>query len=97
MHPPDFSTKRRLSDWPHCRLVIKCPCLPRVVLLPVRLLIEQRGGDKTFDQILIALHCTACGERSASVYLVSGQTRQSNFGPPPSWAVELVAPPASDP
>ncbi len=63
MYPPQFSTKQLQSDWPQCRLQIKCSSSPRIVLLPVKLLLER--GDRTFADVPLALRCTACGKRSA--------------------------------
>lgn len=53
-------------------------------------------GNRTADDVLLALRCTACGKRSAGVHLVAGQNRNFNHGPPPSWAVELVGKPSRD-
>jgi hypothetical protein len=44
LHPPDFSLDHALSDWPRCMLEIRCPCSPKVTLLPARLLSEQHGN-----------------------------------------------------
>ena len=93
MHPPDFQVTQKLSDWPDCRIEMTCvPCAGRVVATPVRLLLEQRG-DEQFGPVLAALRCKQCGAKPAPVYLVAGLTRTFCFGPPPSWAVELVPPP----
>ena len=91
MHPPDFYASHPLSHWPDCWLEIRCPCSPRMVMLPVRLLLER--GDRRFDQVKTALRCSACGGKPAPVYLIAGQTRTFNKGRPPDWTVELVPPP----
>ena len=66
-------------------------CSGRKVMLPVRLLLCERG-DKPFTEVVAGLRCSACGGRPAPVYLVAGLTRIACMGPPPSWAVELVPP-----
>jgi len=43
MHPPPFHPDHRLSDWPDCCLEVRCRRSERVVVLPVHLLVEQRG------------------------------------------------------
>jgi len=58
----------------------------------VRLMLQERG-DRPFKDVLAGLGCRQCGGRPAPVYLVAGLTRTFCFGPPPSWAVELVPPP----
>lgn len=88
MHPPAFSLAHHLSDWPDCSLELRCPCSPRVVMLPVRVLLER--CDRTFSAVLAALRCSACGGKPAPVYLVAGYHRTFNHGPSPDWAVELV-------
>ncbi len=92
MHPPAFCLDHRLSDWPECRLEVRCPCSPRVALLPVRLLLER--GDRSFGAALAGLRCSACKGRPAPVYLLAGQCRSFMHGPPPDWALELVPAPA---
>ncbi len=87
MHPPDFSIDHQLSDWPECRLEVTCPCSGRVVVIPVSYLL--RRGDRTFRSVVAGLRCSRCGGSPAPVYLVAGLARRFNFGPPPSWAVEL--------
>jgi hypothetical protein len=91
MHPPDFSLTHKLSDWPDCRLEIGCPCSARVVVVPVRTLLER--GDRAFGRAISALRCSSCRGKPAPVYLVAGLTRQACMGPPPSWTVELVGTP----
>ena len=92
MHCRPFSISHRLSDWPRCTLEVRCLCDERVVMLPVRLLLERRG-DRTFAAVSRALRCSKCGYRPAPVYLVSGHHRTFNHGPKPDRAVELVPPP----
>ena len=53
----------------------------------------QERGDRPFKDVLAGLRCRQCGGKPAPVYLVAGVTRTFCFGPPPSWAVELVPPP----
>jgi hypothetical protein len=89
MHPPAFRPTHHLSDWPDCRLEVHCVCSRRVVMLPVRLLLER--GDRPFALVIAALRCSACRGKPAPVYLVAGQSRTFLHGPPPDWAVELVA------
>jgi len=97
VHPPDFSIHHRLSDWPDCRIEASCPgCAGRIVVLPVRLLLQERG-DRPFKDLTRGLRCSACGGKPAPVYLVAGLTRQACMGPPPSWAVELVPCPPAPP
>ncbi len=96
MHCDQFSTTQRLSDWPECRIEVRCTCSPRVVVLPVKYLIE-RSGDRTFTALTRAVRCKACGGKPAPVYLVAGQNRIFNYGAPPAWSVELIPPPKSDP
>ena len=88
MHPPDFSIHHRLSDWPDCRIEASCACSGRVVVVPVRLLLER--GDRPFGSVVAGLRCSSCKAKPAPVYLVAGLTRTACMGPPPSWAVELV-------
>lgn len=95
MHPPQFSMTHHLSEWPDCFLEVRCPCSPRVIMLPVRMLLETR--DRTFATVLAALRCKACGGKPAPVYIVAGHERSPTHGPPPSWAVELVPAPHPDP
>lgn len=94
MHPPAFNPAQRLSDWPDCVLELRCPCSPRVVMQPVRMLLER--GDWTFSAVLTALRCSKCRGKPMPVYLVAGYHRTFNHGPPPDWAVELVSPPRPD-
>lgn len=91
MHPPAFHLVQRLSDWPDCVLELRCPCSERMVMLPVRMLLER--GDRPFAAVLAALRCSACKGKPAPVYLVAGHHRTFNHGPEPDWAVELVPPP----
>ena len=92
MHPPMFSPTHRLSDWPACALEVRCPCSPRVVMVPVRLLLLERG-DRRFDQVAAALRCSACKGKPAPVFLIAGHARSFTGGAPPDWAVELVPAP----
>lgn len=94
MHPPVFHLVHRRSDWPDCALELRCPCSPRMVMLPVRMLLER--GDRTFSTVLAALRCSKCGGKPAPVYLMAGYHRTFNHGPPPDWAVELEPPPRQD-
>jgi len=91
MHPPQFSTSQKLSDWPECRLEVRCTCSEWSVLYPVRMLIEQHG-DQTFDDLLLKLRCSKCRRRSGSVHLIAGQARRVEPGRLPSWSVELTTP-----
>ena len=91
MHPPTFHLNQTLSDWPECSLEVRCPCSPRVTLLPVRMLCS-RYGDRPFGLILAGLRCSACRGRPAPVYLVAGHTRAFINGPPAAWSLELVVP-----
>ncbi len=89
MHPPPFRLDHRLSNWPACCLEVRCPCSPRVTVLPVRLLLD-RHGDGRFAAVLARLTCSACKGRPAPVYLVAGYHRTFQHGPAPDWALELV-------
>jgi len=82
MHPPDFLLDHRLSDWPGCCLEVRCPCSPRITIMPVRLL-TIRHGDRLFRDVLTRLRCSACKGRPSPVYLVAGQNRTFQYGPPP--------------
>lgn len=88
MRCPSFRTAHRLSDWPDCVLEIRCPCSERMIMLPVRMLLQR--GDRTFSAVLRALRCSRCRGGPAPVYLVNGHHRTFNHGPEPDWAVELV-------
>lgn len=92
MHPPLFRLDHALSDWPECCLEVRCPCSPRVALLPVRLLVNQRG-DRLFRTVLAALRCSACHGKPAPVHLIAGHHRSTHGGPPADWALELVPTP----
>ncbi len=96
MHPPDFSLDHALPDWPGCWLEVRCPCSPRVTNLPVRMLTERHGA-RPFRAVLAALRCSDCRGKPAPVYLVAGQARTFMFGPPASWALELVPAPGQHP
>ncbi len=63
-----------------------------IVVLPVRLLIEQHG-DRTFAEVLARLKCKSCRQAPAPVYLVAGHQRTFCYGGPPDWSLELVPPP----
>jgi len=63
MHSPQFSTGQRLSGWLERMLEIRCPRSLRVVLLPVKFFLER--GNRTFDDVPLALGCMACSTRSA--------------------------------
>lgn len=90
MHCPEFNLHQRFSDWPECRLEIRCPvCAYHVSHTPLRMLIEQLG-DASFASLLSRLKCKECGARPAPVYLVAGHYRQFCGGGLPSWAIELV-------
>ena len=91
MHPPSFSLDHAPSDWPDCRLEVRCPCSPCMTQMPMRLLAEQYG-NRSFRAVLTALRCSACRGRPAPVYLVAGFTRTFVHGAPPDWALELVPP-----
>ena len=89
--PLPFSPEHRLSHWLACSLEVRCPCSPRVALIPIRLL---RGDvDRRLKDVVSALRCRLCRGRPAPVYLVAGQHRQRCGGAGPNWAVEVVAPP----
>ena len=88
MRPPLFTVEQRLSDWPACWLEVRCPCLARMTMLPVRLLLEQ--GDRSFKSVLAALRCRDCRGRPAPVYLIAGHSRTFGGAGQPDWAVELV-------
>ena len=90
MHPEPFSPAHLLSNWPRCWIEVRCFCSPRVVMVPVRLLMER--GDRPFAQVIAALRCSSCNGKPDSAYLVGGQSRTFTGGPPPSWSVELVKP-----
>ena len=92
MHPPAFHLDHALSDWPECCLEVRCPCSPSMSLLPVRMLVEQRG-NRPFRAVLDALRCSKCRGKPSPVYLVAGHHRTDPKGPLPSWAVELVPAP----
>ena len=89
--PLPFSPEHRLSQWLACSLEIRCPCSPRVVLIPIRLL--RGDGDRRLKDVVSALRCCLCRGRPAPVYLVAGQHRQRCGGAGPNWAVEVVAHP----
>ena len=91
MHLPAFHLTHRLSDWRRCVFELRCPCSPRMVMLPVRMLLEH--GDRTFAAVLARLRCSKCRGKPAPVYLVAGHTRSFVHGPPPDWSVELEPPP----
>ncbi len=91
LHPPAFHLDQRLSDWPECWLELRCPCSPRTVLHPVRMLLQR--GDCPFRGVLAALRCSACQGKPAPVYLVAGHVRNHTGGPLPSWALQLVPSP----
>ena len=92
MHPPEFSLDHALSDWPGCMLEVRCPCSPRMTLLPARLLSNQHG-DRPFRAILAALRCKDCRGKPAPVYLVAGHHREPGKGTGPDWSLVLVASP----
>ncbi len=92
MHPPSFLPSHLLSDWPECTLELRCPCSPRIVQMPVRWMIAQRG-DQPFAGVLAALRCSTCRGKPAPVYLVAGSPRTFCGGPPPDWSLELVPAP----
>lgn len=89
MHPPAFRLTHRLSEWPECSLELRCPCSPGMTMLPVRMLIVQRG-DRPFSAILDRLRCLSCRGRPAPVYLVAGHSRTFINGPPAEWSLELI-------
>ena len=91
--PLPFSLEHRLSHWLACSLEVRCPCSPRVALIPIRLL--RGDGDRRLKDVVSALRCRLCRGRPAPVYLVAGQHRQQSGLAGPNWAVEVVAPPAS--
>ena len=86
-----FSPTHLLSDWPGCVLEVRCPCSPRVVVMPVRLLLLERG-DRRFSQVTAALRCSTCRGKPSPVFLIAGHSRSFTGGGPPDWAVELVPP-----
>lgn len=88
MHPPSFSIHQKLSDWPDCRLELRC-CGGRSVVYPIKLVIE-RHGDRTFQALLGKLRCENCGGSPSPVHLLAGFARTFSFGAPPDWTVELV-------
>ncbi len=81
-----------ITDWPDCCLEVRCRCSERVVVLPVRLLFEQRG-DRLFLDVLAGLRCSACQGKAAPIYLIAGHHRTFHRGPPPEWSLELVPAP----
>ena len=83
-----------MSDWPNCVLELHCPCSPRMVTLPVQMLLKR--GGRSFGTVLAVLRCSKCGGKPAPVYLVAEHHRTLDHGPPSDWAVELV-PPATSP
>lgn len=91
VHPPDFSVHHKLSDWPECRLDLRCPTSGRSVDLPVCMLLQR--GDRLFSEVIRRLRCQCCGRAPAPVYLVAGLMRRTGRGPPACWAVELVGAP----
>lgn len=91
MPPPDFRLDHTLSDWPGYILELRCPCSPRVTVMPVRLLAER--GNRLFRVVLEALQCSTCRGKPAPVHLIAGHCRTFTGGPRPSWALELVPPP----
>ena len=90
-HPPPFSPTQRLSQWMGCTLEVRCPCSPRVVLLPIRLL--RGDGDRRLKDAVAALRCRLCHGRPAPVYLVAGHHRQRHGGAGPNWAIEVIEAP----
>ncbi len=46
LHPPVFHLDQRLSDWPEYWLELRCPCSPRTVMHPVKMLLQR--GDRPF-------------------------------------------------
>ena len=91
--PLPFSPEHRLSHWLACSLEVRCPCSPRVALIPIRLL--RGDGDRRLKDVVSALRCRLCRGRPAPVYLVAGQHRQQSGLAGPNWAVEVVAPPSA--
>jgi hypothetical protein len=50
MHPPLFRLAHRLSDWPDCRLELKC-CRGVTTLPLLLLLLMKERGDRTLAEI----------------------------------------------
>lgn len=86
---PAFRPDQRLSDWPGCTLEVACPCSPALTILPVQMLLDQRG-DLAFGAVLAALRCRACGGKPAPVWLVAGVHRRACGGAGADWALEVV-------
>ncbi len=70
---------------------VRCPFSEWVGFLLARHLIEM-CGDPMISAVLASLRCAACSGEPGPVYLVAGQNRMYNHGPPPAWALELVLP-----
>jgi hypothetical protein len=92
MPPAPFRLEQLLSDWPQCRLEIRCPACGSIAIVPVTMMLRRRG-DQSFAALLGRLSCKRCKGRPAPVYLCAGH-RSDCHGASPDWAVELVAPPA---
>ncbi len=91
VHPPSFRLDHRLSDWPDCRIELRClPCQGRSAIIPVKLLIAHHG-DATFRHLLPRLRCGSCRGKPAPAHLCAGH-RTFLGGGPADWAIELVPP-----
>ncbi len=89
---PGFHLDHAQSDWPDCTLELRCPCSPRITLIPMRLLAE-RHGDRPFRAVLEALRRSTCRGKPGPVHLIAGRSRTFMGGAPPDWALELVPSP----
>ncbi len=89
MHPPPFNPDHLLSDWPDCRLEVRCPKCRHTAFIPIAI-IRAQHGDRSFRRVLAALRCGQCEAVPAPVYLLAGETRVHCYGGPPGWAIELV-------
>jgi hypothetical protein len=66
LHPSAFHLDQRLSDWPECWLELRCPCSPRTVLHPVKMLLQR--GDRPFRSVLAALLLRLPGQAGAGLF-----------------------------
>ena len=83
-----FSLEQRLSQWNGCVLEVRCRCSPRMVMIPVRLLLGD--GDRQFKSVVARLRCAACGGPPKQVFLVAGHHRHYAGSAPPDWSIPLL-------
>ena len=89
MHLDPFNSTHRLSDWLDTVIEVGCSCSAEVKLYPVRMLLRM-CGDGTFNRVIAALRCSACGGKPVVLYVIAGMHRRPVGGPLPCWNVQLV-------